>query len=123
MSADPEDSQEAPIVAAANCAVAAGVLTTNKSRGMVVARTGAGVFTLTVNPAAVNGDTVTQQGNLAGGIPASSLVCEIQATGGGAAPWCTIVNTSDTVKTVNFFDAAGVAADPAGFEAVLKRLL
>jgi len=123
MSSDPEDSQEAPVVGAGNCSVAGAVLTVNKARGVQIARTALGVFTLTVLPVSVNGETVTQQGNLAGGIPTSALVCEIQATGGNAAPNVTVVNTSDTVKTVSFWTNAGAAADPAGFEFQLKRLL
>lgn len=58
------------------------------------ARTGAGVYTLT----------------LVDGLPQSE--CQVSATlQGGSAGEISVTHTSDTVKTIEVFDSAGVAAD------------
>ena len=112
-----EDPQLAQIVCAGNIQ---GDGTVRKERGCVVVRTGVGVYTITVNPVAVDGETVTQQGNLSGGIPAAELVQELQVVGAAAEAYSQIANTSDTVKTVSIIDSLNAAADE-DFEFVLKR--
>jgi len=112
-----EDPQVAQIV----CAGAIqGDGTVRKERGCVVARTGAGVYTVTINPVAVDGQTVTQQGNLSGGIAAAQFIHEIQAIGGGAERFASVANTSDTVKTITIEDSAPVPVN-TDFEFVFKR--
>ena len=108
-------------VAAGHVTGATGAAT--KVRGAVVARTGTGVYTITINPAAVDGETVTQQGNISGGVPRAEAVCEVQPEGQAAGP-CTaqVTHTSDTVKTVSITDDADVAVD-ADFSFNIRRIL
>jgi len=118
-----EDAQAAQIVAAANCSIAGAVLTVNKQRGCVVARTGVGVFTVTILPVIVDAQGVpTQLGNLSGGVATNQLITELQTTGGVAGSQSQIENTSDTVKTIRFFTVVPAAVDPPGFEVIIKRL-
>lgn len=62
--------------------------------GAVPARTGAGVYTITMD----------QQVD-------SAFCCAIATLVGGDGGRITITHTSDAVKTVNTFNAAGAAAD------------
>lgn len=95
--------------------------TVRRQTGCVVARTGVGVYTITINPVAVNGEVVTQQGNLTGGVPQDECASEVTPVA-GAARCVTIDHTSDTVKTVTITDDADVDTD-TDFEFAIRRLL
>lgn len=119
------DPQGAQIICAASCTLIGAVLTVNKQRGCVVARTGVGVYTVTILPVIVNPgqDMPVQNGNLAGaGIPTNSFVAEIQQTGNGAAgSQIQVANTSDTVKTITIFTVVPAAVDQS-FEFIFKKV-
>lgn len=106
--------------------VAAGAIqgdgTVRKVRGAVVARTGTGVYTVTINP--VNADLLPDpsgQGNLTGGVPQAECACEVEAVGGTALT-CQVTHTSNTVKTISITDESDAATD-SDFEFAIRRLL
>ncbi len=96
--------------------------TAKKIRGATVAKTGTGVYEMDIEPVSVDGGTVTQAGNLSGGLPASEAVYESAVIGSGAPPAILRVeDTSDTKKTISI-RRAGAAVD-SDFQIVARRLL
>lgn len=88
--------------------VAGGVLTTTVEKGAQLARTGQGVFTMTVNPGM--------------GAPAESLRVTVSKANANTPVFHNIAATSQVVTTINFFDAAGAATDPDYLTVTLDRI-
>ena len=104
------DVVEVQDVAAAVVTGATGVAL--RARGCATARTGAGVYTITVNP-----------NNLAGpDLPRAESVSKVQVIGTTDELTAELVHTSNTVKTITIRDSAGADAD-GDFNVRLSRLL
>lgn len=105
--------------------VAAGAIqgdgTVRKQRGCVVARTGVGTYTITIDPVNTALLPAAGRGNISGGVPQAECASEVQPVGATALT-AQVTHTSNTVKTVIISNAAGAAAD-SDFEFRIRRLL
>jgi hypothetical protein len=105
MSLNPYDQQQLALQAYGS--ISADGLTV-QNQGCILARTGAGVYTLTLNAdsGVVDGQSMTD-------------VTRKSAVGGSYG----VIDTSNLVKTINTFDVAGAAADCAIEVKLYKSLI
>lgn len=86
--------------------VAAGpVYSQTTARGCVIANTGVGIYTLTLD---------------GGGADSAECQVDVECRFATALMAC-VIHTSDTVKTISFFDDGGLAADPTDFSVTVTK--
>lgn len=95
-------SQNYPSVINALGSVVGGTGVANFSAGAASARTATGIYTLTLDE------------------PSDALACACLVTARGTTAFARVDQTSDTVKTVRTFDAAGAALD-SDFDFLILR--
>jgi len=84
-----------------------------RQRGCVLARTGVGVYTATINPNNLGGPE----------LDFSESCCKVNTVGvGGGVLNADLTHTSDTVKTITLRNTAGALAD-SEFSIRLSRIL